>query len=66
MSATEWSEIVSTKLRQLSEEHQDNPPDPFEALQQGELIADSVAQAMASAYIRKQGDARRAFGFAGN
>ncbi len=56
---SEWSEIVSAKLLQLSEE-------PFEAVQQGELIADSVAQALAPAYIRKPGDTRRAFGIAGN
>jgi hypothetical protein len=62
----EWSEIVRAKLQQLSEEHHVNPPDPFEALQQGELIADSVAQALAPAYIRKPGDTKRAFGFAGN
>ncbi len=62
----EWREIVRAKLQQLSEEHHVNPPDPFEALQQGELIADSVAQALAPAYIRKPGDTRRAFGFAGN
>ncbi len=50
----------------MSAEHQENAPDPFEALKQGELIADSVAQAQAPAYIRKPGDTRRAFGFAGN
>ena len=50
----------------MSAEHQANPPDPFEALKQGELIAESVAQALAPAYIRKPGDTRRAFGFAGN
>ncbi len=62
----EWSRLVHTGLRQMLAEHQENPPDPFEALKQGELIADSVAQALAPVYIRKPGDTRRAFGFAGN
>ena len=62
----EWSRLVHTGLRLMLAEHQANPPDPFEALKQGELIAESVAQALAPAYIRKPGDTRRAFGFAGN
>jgi hypothetical protein len=50
----------------MSTEHQENPPDPYEALKRGELLAISVAQALAPKYVKKPGDTRRAFGFAGN
>jgi len=61
-----WNRLVHEELRAMSEEHHDNPPDPFEALKRGELLASSVAQAIAPKYIRKPGEVRRAFGFAGN
>ncbi len=50
----------------MSTEHQDNPPDPFENLKRGELLADSIAQALAPKHVWKPGDKRRVFGFAGN
>ncbi len=50
-----WSPLAESPPSPTSEEHHVNPPDPFEALQQGELIADSLAQALAPAYIRKPG-----------
>ena len=62
----EWSRLVHEGLSAMSAENQDNPLDPFEALKRGELLADSVAQALAPKYVRRPGDKRRAFGFAGN
>ena len=50
----------------MQKEWQVNPPDPFEALKQGELLVDSLAQAIAPKRIRRPGETRRAFGFAGN
>ena len=61
-----WNRLVHEELRAMSEVRHDNPPDPFETLKQGELLASSVAQAIAPKYIRKPGEVRRAFGFAGN
>ncbi len=50
----------------MSAENKDNPLDPYEALKRGELLALSVAQALAPKYVRKPGDTKRAFGFAGD
>ncbi len=58
--------LVHEGLRVMSAEHQENPLDPFENLNQDELLADSVAQALTPKYVWKPGDTRRAFGFAGN
>jgi len=54
---SEWNRLVHAGLRVMSIEHQGNPPDPFEALKRGELLADSVAQALAPKYIRKPASA---------
>ena len=62
----EWQKCVHEGLRVMQEEWQVNPPDPFEALKQGELLVDSLAQAIAPKRIRRPGETRRAFGFAGN
>ena len=63
---SEWNCLVHEGLRAMSAKHKENPPDPFETLKRGELLADSIAQALAPKYVRKPGDTRRAFGFAGN
>ncbi len=62
----EWQRSLDEGLRVMQQEWQDNPPDPYEALKQGELLADSLAQAIAPKHIRRPGETRRAFGFAGN
>ena len=62
----EWSQLVQEGLATMSAEPHDTPLDPYEALKRGELLALSVAQAIAPKYVRKPGDTRRAFGFAGN
>ena len=61
---SEWSHLVHEGLKAMSTEHQANPLDPFENLKRGELLADSVAQALAPKHVWKPGDTRRAFGFA--
>ena len=63
---SEWSHLVHEGLKVMSAEHQEHPLDPFEHLKRGELLADSVAQALAPKHVWKPGDTRRAFGFAGN
>ena len=63
---SEWSHLVQAGLKEMSTEHQEHPPDPFESLKRGELLADSVARALAPKHVWKPGDTRRAFGFAGN
>ena len=64
----EWQQSLREGLRVMQQEWQDNPPDPYEALKQGELLADSLAQAIAPKHIWRPGDTRRAFRFqvAGN
>ena len=62
----EWQQGVREGLRVMQREWQDNPPDPFEALKRGELLADSLAQAVAPKHNWRPGETRRAFGFAGN
>jgi hypothetical protein len=61
-----WQRLLSDGLQRLEEEQQGSPPDPFEALKQGELLADSLARALAPKYVPKTGDVRRAYSFAGN
>jgi len=63
---SEWSNLLHKGLQALANEHQDNPPDAFEALKQGELMAESIAQALAPKHVRRPGEVRRAFAFAGN
>ena len=63
---SEWSHLVHEGLKVMSAEHQEHPLDPFEHLKRGELLADSIAQALAPKHVWKPGDTRRAFGFAGN
>ena len=43
----EWSKLVHDGHRVMSTESQANPPDPYEALKRGELLAISAAQALA-------------------
>ena len=62
----EWQQSLHEGLKVMQQEWQDNPPDPNEALKQGELLADSLAQAIAPKHIWRPGDTRRAFRFAGN
>ena len=62
----EWQQGVHEGLREMQREWQDNPPDPFEALKRGELLADSLAQAVAPKHNWRPGETRRAFGFSGN
>ncbi len=62
----EWQQGVHEGLRVMQREWQDNPPDPFEAPKRGELLADSLAQAVAPKHNWRPGETRRAFGFAGN
>jgi hypothetical protein len=62
----EWSRLVHEGLRAMNDENKPNPLDAFEALKRGELLASSVAQAFAPKYVRRPGDTRRSFGFAGN
>lgn len=61
-----WQSLLCNGLQLLAEEQKDSPPDPFEALKQGELLADTLARALAPKYIPKKGDVRRAYSFAGN
>ena len=61
-----WQSLLCNGLQLLAEEQKDSPPDPFEALKQGELLADTLARALAPKYIPKEGDVRRAYSFAGN
>ena len=61
-----WQRLLSSGLQHMEEEQTASPPDPFEALKQGELLADSLARALARKYIPKPGDVRRAYSFAGN
>ena len=61
-----WKRLLCTGLQHMQDESKDNPPDPFEALKRGELLADSIARALAPKYIRRPGEVRRAFAFAGN
>jgi hypothetical protein len=62
----EWQLRVQDGLKAMHKEWQDNPPDPFEALKRGELLASTLAQAIAPKRIKSPGETRRAFGFAGN
>ncbi len=62
----EWQRSLHEGLRMMQQEWQDSPADPYEALKQGELLADSLAQAIALKHIWRPGDTLRAFGFAGN
>ena len=61
-----WQRLLCSGLHHMEEEQKASPPDPFEALKQGELLADSLARALAPRYIPKPGDVRRAYSFAGN
>ena len=65
MNLSKWREHIDEcfkGLRVMQQEWQDNPPDPYEALKQCELLADSLAQAIAPKHIWRPGDTR----FAGN
>jgi len=42
-----WQHLLSSGLQYMESEHAENPPDPFESLKQGELLAMSCAYALA-------------------
>jgi hypothetical protein len=65
-----WQRLTEIRLSVMEAEHQNDPqpPDAFEALEQGELIMPSImiAQAIALKHIRRPGETRRSFGFEGH
>ena len=65
---SEWQRYSEESLIAMEDEHQrlPNPPDPYEALKQGELILVSTAQAIAPKRIRRPGETRQSFCFEGH
>jgi hypothetical protein len=63
-----WQNLLCTGVQRLVEGQKDYPPDPFEALKRGELLADTLARTpgLTPKYIPKPGDVRRDCSFAGN
>ena len=62
----EWTRLLKLSLAAADSEECAEPPDPFQALKHGELVADSIAQSLAPRRIRRPGETRRAFGFEGH
>ena len=62
----EWKRLFIIQLNKMKQEHTELSRDPFVVLKQGELMADSIARALAPKHIRKAGEVQRSFGFAGH
>jgi len=62
----EWCRLLRQSL--IAEEQASivNPPDPFQALKAGELLADSIAYALAPRRSLAKGETRRSFAFSGH
>ena len=62
----EWGRLVDIGLAEDAVEPDGPPPDPFQALKHGEILADSIAYALAPKRERRKGEVRRSFGFGGH
>ena len=62
----EWYRLLILSLDQEDGEGDEQPPDPFQALKNGELIAEAIAYKLAPKRVPRAGEVRRSFCFQGN
>ena len=62
----EWRRLVHISLTETEESESLGPKDPFVALKNAEMTADSIAYYLAPRRTPQAGDVRRSFGFAGH
>ena len=62
----EWARLLSLSLDQEDENTEGISLDPFQALANGELVAEAIAQKLAPKRIPHDGEVRRSFCFAGH
>ena len=62
----EWARLLSLSLDQEDERSAEKSHDPFQALANGELVAEAIAQKLAPRRVPCDGEVRRSFCFPGH